>query len=875
MLVALAHARYRNLAGGALFVDLHQDFFGDIYIGHFGERGGALHRGRIAQLMQLRIPVALLVQVHGMVDEVLHKLALLLDHLVLRAEVDAGVAQRTVLIDEGGDLARLPDARAVGAGVLVRAHAAADARLRVDIQLAVGEPARVQNFQPVLQVRAVGFLLRQGVRPVQRIFLHDLPEPVDELGFFFLVQFQRLLEAVVRLDQVVQLGQRNVGGAYAGAVVAPGAHKKAQGFDLRNRFTPGDAHGRLATGDGRGQPVQAEHVAGGADPLATVALGARRRKLFDAVALGFERRRHHQRQHHAGAAPQQLAQVPQRKPVLAGLAAMQQLHARAHKNRRHRLEQPQKHAPSGGIDKFGLINQRLRIVLALQGEQPRPEFGAFALLQAFQEGQVPQSGSVRPTAVVHRGLRHERHQTEIHFVPRPLDVRQNNRLQQHFAIVDQMRFGFDRIAGPVADGLLDKRQVMREILDGQNGFAHQHRWAKGLHFHRQIAVLPQLVRQVHRQPAVGQVLIAAALVHRAEHGDAQRFFVILARVELQHHHMLHLTQRVDEVLLLLQVVQLLLIVPLERHLQPFLHFIRLNRMRGAQVFGIEIHHAGGTQPPFAQFLHELLHAIHIAEREGVRLAHIGQPFDFQNHAGNHAELALAAEEQIEVVVAGAQNAPLAIGGEQQNRLHGVADVTVFKHAETDAAGGHPAANGAGVGVGDILLQSKAVITQVFAHAGEYRARPHGDGLAVGIQFVEIEIGQIENDVFVHRHGPAERPGARAADGVANSFLMRIAHKFLQIIQCAGTHHKPGFDIDQRLFQPFRNERRAGIVVIDFLLHGHQCKDFRRETQKRTQIPEMRVRRGGGFLRELIFEIFQKQVHRLPLKTHTITGAEIE
>ena len=323
--VALPHPGYRDLPGRGFLVDLHQDLLRQVDVGHVGQFRRALDGGGIAQETFFGFPVFFLFHIDGIVNQLLHKIPLHLYRLVLGTEVDAGVAQGAVLVDQLRDFPGIAPAGAVDAGIFVGAHPTMDAGFRVDEQFGIGKSPGIFDVDTMLQVRLILLLLRQGMIDVERAFLHHLPHAVDELALLRRGEAERLLEGFVSFDQVEHVGQRDVGGADPGAVVAAGAHQESQRLFLRDGDAVGNAVGGLAPGNRGGQSQQAKYVAGGADPFATVAFGAGAVDRQQRRARGFQARRHHGGEDRLVQLPEQPAGAIEREAVML-TPPLQQLH---------------------------------------------------------------------------------------------------------------------------------------------------------------------------------------------------------------------------------------------------------------------------------------------------------------------------------------------------------------------------------------------------------------------------------------------------------------------------------------------------------------------------------------------------------------------
>ena len=173
-----------------------------------------------------------------------------LNHFILRAEVNAGIAQGTVFVVQKGDVPRFAFPGAVGTGIFVGTHATADAGFGVNEQFGIGEAPGVQNFQPVFQVRAGLLLLSTGMFHIQRALFHNIPEAFHEIFPLFLIQSQRQLKPGILFHVIEQFREGDVRRADAGAIVAAGTHQKSQCFRMGNFLPAGQSCCRFATGNG-------------------------------------------------------------------------------------------------------------------------------------------------------------------------------------------------------------------------------------------------------------------------------------------------------------------------------------------------------------------------------------------------------------------------------------------------------------------------------------------------------------------------------------------------------------------------------------------------------------------------------------------------
>ncbi len=94
-----------------------------------------------------------------------------------------------------------------------------------------------------------------------------------------------------------------------GAIIASRASQKSMRLPLTDRLVRCNPMRCQPSGDRRGRPVQAEHIRGRADPLATVAFSTDRNHFqYRIFVAGFEMRRHNAGKNNLDRLPDQFLQ---------------------------------------------------------------------------------------------------------------------------------------------------------------------------------------------------------------------------------------------------------------------------------------------------------------------------------------------------------------------------------------------------------------------------------------------------------------------------------------------------------------------------------------------------------------------------------------
>ena len=482
----------------------------------------------------------------------------------------------------------------------------------------------------------------------------------------------------------------------------------------------------------------------------------------------------------------------------------------------------------------------------------------------FQKGQVPDAGAVGATAEKHGGLHHEGHQSQISLVPGGAGIGQQDRLDQDLPAIEEVPFGLDRVAGPVGDGRLHIGHVGRELIQGQYRFAYQHRRAALFHLHRGVAVLPELVGQFHRQAPVGDIAKAAPLVAGVEEGILQAFLVIGLGIEFHYHHVLQVLCLFTDLDIAADAGDAQVVLRFQGLFQGFLVFGRLDRVGRLNIIAVEIDHRGGRQLPFADKFDKTVRILSALKRKSIGFGDKGFPFYPQQHPGDDADLPFAVEDLLEQRILRGQGLPFPVRAQQEDRFHRILHRPVFVGPDAQPAGHHPAADGAGIGIGDLLAQSEVMLFQILAHIGKKHARSHRQQPARFIQAMKIQIGEVEHDLLIHRNRPPKGPAARCANGVADLLVEGISDKLLQIIQVARPNYEAAFDVQQGLLQTLRHHRCAGVGMIDIFLQIAQGEDGGGCAEHRAEFLVDRIvlqRLGAGVT---VAILLQKELDRLLL-----------